>query len=362
MRRLLPRSTEELILWYERFISPISLLVGFAIDVTASQALELRTYGLVLLGYLLIASTAIFVLHAVERGRLRALLPVAQFLPVIAQFGFGGLFSGFVILYSKSASFATSWVFVVLLAALLLGNERFRKLYATLPVQVGILFVGLYSFSIFYLPIVFSSVGNQFFYLGGLVAFAGTALFMAAVAVFMPESWRESRTAAFKGVVGLYALITLLYVVNAIPPLPLALKDAGVFHSVVRDGAIYRVAYEPREWYEVYLRYETEFRRKAGDPVYVYTAVFAPTGITTGLVHVWQWYDPIKGEWVTHDKVPFPISGGRDGGYRGYTLQRTLPDCDWRVDVKTDYGRIVGRVRFSLTTTDETIFLENGER
>lgn len=362
MRRLLPRSTEELILWYERYVSPISLLVGFAIDVTASQALELKTYGIVLLGYLILASAAIFILHAMEDGRLRSFIPVAQFLPVVAQFAFGGLFSGFVILYSKSASFALSWIFVVLLAALLLGNERFRKVYVTLPVQVGILFVGLYSFSIFYLPIVFSSVGNRFFYASGLVAFFGVALFMLLVAAVMPRAWRESRLAAFKGVVGLYALITLLYVVNAIPPLPLALKDAGVFHSIVRSGSSYLVTYEPREWYEMYLRYETGFHRQKGDPVYVYTAVFAPTGISTGLVHEWQWHDPVRGEWVTHDEVPFPISGGRAGGYRGYTLQRTLPDGEWRVNVRTDYGRIVGRVSFTLTTVETAPILEAGER
>jgi hypothetical protein len=362
MRRFLPRSTEELILWYERYVSPISLLVGFALDVSASQVLELRTYGLVLIGYLLIATVSLLSLHLVERGRAALMRPVAQFLPVFAQFAFGGLFSGFVILYSKSASFATSWVFVVLLATLLLGNERFRRLYGTLPVQVGILFVALYSFCIFYLPILFSSVGDLFFYLSGAFAFAGTGLFLLGIAYTLPELWKESRVSSVRGIVSLYVLINALYLVNAIPPLPLALKDAGVFHSVVRSGTTYTVTYEPREWYEVYLRYETEFRRLRGEPVYVYTAVFAPSGISTGLVHEWEWYDPVHGEWVLHDEVPFPISGGRAGGYRGYTLQRTLPDGDWRVNVKTDFGRTIGRVNFNVVTVTEAPVLEEGIR
>ncbi len=362
MRRFIPRSTEELILWYERFISPISLLVGFAIDVTASQVLELRTYGLLLLGYLGIAALAIFVLHLVERGKMSWLRSVAQFLPVIAQFGFGGLFSGFVILYSKSASFATSWVFVVILAALLLGNERFRRFYVTLPVQVVMLFVGLYSFAIFYLPIVFSSVGDQFFVLGGAVAFAGAAAFLFGIATLLPDLWKESRLASVRGIVGVYAFITFLYVINAIPPLPLALKDAGVFHTITREGQDYAVSYEPREWYEVYLRYATDFHRSAGEPIYVYTAVFAPTGISTGLVHEWEWFDPLRDTWTTYDSVAFPISGGRIGGYRGYSVLRSIPDGEWRVNVKTDFGRVVGRVRFSVSTVGEPAVLETSTR
>ena len=86
------------------------------------------------------------------------------------QFAFGGLFSGFLSLYSRSASFALSWIFVLVLAFLLLGNERFRKLYVRLSFQIPLYFTVLLSFFAFFLPVVFRSIGPWMFVASGLSA------------------------------------------------------------------------------------------------------------------------------------------------------------------------------------------------
>jgi hypothetical protein len=169
----------------------------------------------------------------------------------------------------------------------------------------------------------------------------------------MPKRVRETLTATARAVASIYLLINLLYFLNAIPPLPLALKDAGVFHAVTRTGDAYTVSYEPVEWYEAYLRYKTIFHRMPDEPVYVYTAVFAPTGISTGLVHEWQQYDEGQGRWITRDRISFPITGGRAGGYRGYTIRRDIEDGSWRVNVLTDFNRLIGRVTFRVVTVSE---------
>ncbi|HEY7532205.1 MAG TPA: DUF2914 domain-containing protein, partial [Nitrospiraceae bacterium] len=44
------------------------------------------------------------------------------------------------------------------------------------------------------------------------------------------------------------------------------------------------------------------------------------------------------------DRIPIKISGGREGGYRAYTFKQRLDSGDWRVDVETEDGRIIGRV------------------
>jgi hypothetical protein len=66
--------------------------------------------------------------------------------------------------------------------------------------------------------------------------------------------------------------------------------------------------------------------------------------LNTTIYH--HWYhrlDNTKG--FTHaDKIPIKISGGREGGYRAYTFKQRLDPGDWRVDVETEDGRIVGRV------------------
>ncbi len=47
-------------------------------------------------------------------------------------------------------------------------------------------------------------------------------------------------------------------------------------------------------------------------------------------------------------RVSFPINGGRDGGYRGYTIKRNPIAGEWRVDFATADGHLLGRERFTV--------------
>ena len=49
------------------------------------------------------------------------------------------------------------------------------------------------------------------------------------------------------------------------------------------------------------------------------------------------------------------INGGRDGGYRNYTIQHKVWDGDWRVDVDTADGRIIGRIPFTVVMVPQAI-------
>ncbi len=364
MRRYLPKSTEELISWYERYVSPISLLVGFTIDNIAIRHIDLWLSSFVLAGYLGLAAVGTVIINLVETGRLRhgVILKVAPFVPVVVQFAFGGLFSGFVILYSRSAAIAVSWVFVVLLAAFLLGNERFRKFYTRFPFQVGILFFGLYSFMIFYVPMVTKMIGPWMFALSSAISLLLIALYLYVSSFYIRSLVIETRTAVARTVAGIFFFITILYFLGAIPPLPLALRDVGVLHSIQRSGDVYTITYEPRTWYELYLRYKQEYHRSPGEAVYVYTAIFAPSGISTDIIHEWQRFDERRGEWVTESTVTFPINGGREGGYRGYSQKRDVQAGEWRVNVLTEYRQLIGRVAFEVLNVPAKVPLTTGGR
>ena len=43
----------------------------------------------------------------------------------------------------------------------------------------------------------------------------------------------------------------------------------------------------------------------------------------------------------------------REGGYRAYTFKQRLDPGDWRVDVETEDGRIVGRVSVQVEQRNE---------
>lgn len=361
VRKYLPKSTEELIRWYERFVSPAALLVGFILDnLFFLRRVDLWTANALLFGYLALAALGIVLFNLIETGRVRGALAlrVAPFLPVATQFAFGGLFSAYVSLYSRSAALSVSWIFVLILAVLTLGNERFRARYMRFGFQVGMYYVVLLSFLIFYLPIVFKQIGTALFLLACAVSVAGIALFLKVLAFLMPALVKRELTGVARSIALILVMFNILYFSNAIPPLPLALKEAGVYHGVAREGDAYILSAEPLVWYQRYLRYNTVFHRIAGEPVYVFTSVFAPTDLTTEIVHEWQRYDAALDEWVTESTLAFPIRGGRDGGYRGYTQKSGLSEGSWRVNVETGSGKLIGRVSFRIENVERAPELE----
>jgi hypothetical protein len=364
MRRYLgklPKSTEELLRWYEHYISPATLLVAFTLDTLAFKRVDLLLSNLLLFAYLTLASVSIILYHLIQSGRLRGkfFLSILPFIPVGMQFGFGGLFSGFVILYSQSAAYATSWIFVVLLAALLIGNERFRRLYTGFVFQASVLFATLLSFLIFFLPVVTGKIGTTLFLISEAIAVGVMILFVRGFGFLAPEIYRAARWKLLRSAASIFLIFNILYFTNAIPPLPLGLKEAGVYHSVRRINGEYHLKAEPLKWYQHYLQYNTIFHKTAGETVYVFTSVFAPTKLATSITHEWQYYDEPLKDWITTSRVSFPIQGGRDGGYRGYTLESITAAGKWRVNVRTNDGRLIGRVSFRIedvaspaTTTD----------
>ena len=86
----------------------------------------------------------------------------------------------------------------------------------------------------------------------------------------------------------------------------------------------------------------------AGEPLYAYSAVFAPIKLSTQIVHRWRRYNEKSGHWLTVSSVTFAINGGRDGGYRGYTIKHNPQPGDWRVDIDTSEGHLIGRIDFKV--------------
>ena len=356
-RRYLHRNAQELVHWYERYISPLSLVAGFLADnYILLRRVDLWQTNALFFTYLAVAAIGIFVINLIEAGRIRWkwMVSMAPLIPVIVQFSFGGLFSGYLSLYSRSAGFAASWVFVLAVAALLIGNERFTRLYVRFAFQMSLYFFVLFSFFIFFLPVVFSAIGPAMFIVSGFASLAVLALFMRSMWLFIPEVVKRERTRVARSVAVIFVVFNILYFLNLIPPLPLALKEAGVYHAVVRVGTDYHLTEEQEPWYAAIFPYSSVFHTSAGQDAYVYTAVFAPSGLATTIYHEWQRYDAASNTWMTVTTQNFPINGGRDGGYRGYTMKNDLAPGKWRVNVKTQYGQLVGRVNFSVDDSAQT--------
>jgi Protein of unknown function (DUF2914) len=350
IRRYLPKNIQELVHWYERYVSPVSLVAGFISDnLILLKRVDLWTTDALFLFYLTLSAAGIVLINALEAGKIRQkfIIDAAPVIPIVVQFAFGGLFSGFLSLYSRSAGYAASWIFVALVATLLLGNERFSRFYVRVPVQVSILFTTLFSFLIFFLPVVFHQIGPWMFAASGLSALILIALFLALLIAVVPAVKKQLTTSA-RVIAVIYVVFNVLYFTNAIPPLPLSLKDAGVYHSVMHDTSdgTYVVTGEQQPWYDSIYPFDVTFHEQPGQSVYVYTSIFAPSGLSTQVLDEWQ-YDN-AGKWTTEATIEYSIVGGRDGGYEGYSESLDPAPGKWRVNVITQYGQLIGRVSFTV--------------
>jgi hypothetical protein len=261
--------------------------------------------------------------------------------PMAIQFLLGGLFSAYAIFYSKSATLSGTAVFFCLLVALLVANEFLRDRLSNLQLLVGLYALVCFGFFTFFLPVMTGWM-NQAMFLAG----AGLSVFVTLRVVeliYRGNADRTRREAMLTSAPAL-AVITLLvgfYFLNWIPPVPLSMPFGGMYHEVTRSGDRFELSYEKR-WYEVWKRSDSTI--SADEPIYCFTAVFAPVALKTTVYHHW-YYRRDKSKPFGHaDKIPLKIIGGREGGYRAYTFKQKLDPGDWRVDVETEDSRVIGRV------------------
>jgi hypothetical protein len=332
---------------YERRISAASMVGGFAFDNYYFGRVDHPATQIVLALYLVTVTAALLSLHYTQSHAEREGLLRKARTPLIGitQFALGGLWSAFLILYGRSAVFIASWPFLILLAAMLIGNEMFRHYQQRLAFTCTLLFLALYSYAIFAIPVVTGSMGRGTFIVSGIIATVAFGVVLYALDAIGRERIRASWKGIALGAAGVLTGLNLFYFLNILPPLPLALANAGVFHSVAKVGNVYRATGEPTDWWSRFGFNQTVHIDK-GEPLSVYSAVFAPIALKTNIVHIWQRYDEASGAWRTESTVTFPITGGREGGYRLYSIKSRPQAGQWRVAIQTPEGLLIGRIGF----------------
>lgn len=152
----------------------------------------------------------------------------------------------------------------------------------------------------------------------------------------------------------IFIMMSVLYLSNIIPPIPLSLREAGVYHDLRRSGSSYLVTDEPKSMFEQWLPVKT-IHLMSGEPVYIFTSIFAPTDLHTQIVHRWQYHDQANHTWVNADQLSFPVSGGRQEGYRGYSRRSSLKEGQWRVRVQTPRGQVLATIRFDVERVEKSV-------
>ena len=333
---------------HERHLSALAMVAGFIFDNLFFERVDLWQTQAVFALYTAICFITIPLLHWTETRVTRGISAPrwSSILPIATQFALGGFWSGFVIFYGRSAVFGVSWPFILFLLLVFVGNEYFSRYHSRLVFTSALFFFALYSYAIFAVPVYTGTIGTLTFILSGVIAICVFVLFTILLRFvgrerFIADVWRI-RVWAFL----IFAVVNISYFTNILPPLPLSAVSVGIYHQVWRVPGNYLAKNEMQSWQVRYLGFSPTMHVIQGESLYAYSSVFAPTFLKTNIMHEWQRYDSQNKRWVTTATVSYPIVGGRDGGYLGYSNAFVPAKGKWRVDVETADGRLIARLPF----------------
>lgn len=340
---------------YERPISTISLVGGFIVDWITLQRIDTLLENFLVLARLLVVAVCIVLLN---RAVLRTIDTEKEaethfWLINILQFAFGGLLSTFLVFYFRSGSIFVSWPFLLLLGIAFAINERWKHNYSRASFQISFLFLSIYLFSIFSLPIVFRTISPLIFVASGVVSLIAIFGYLKVLRFFTPRTYEESKKILAVSIATIWFTVNALYFLQIIPPIPLSLKDAGVYHAVTKNEAGDYVAIGEKKSFWSKFRFYDRIHIKNGEGISVYSSIFSPTKLNTGVIHNWQWYNENTKRWVTEGKISLSIVGGRGDGFRTYSTREIYRDGSWRVSVENSRGQVLGRVLFNVIFTSE---------
>lgn len=335
---------------YERPVTSISLFTGFIFDLITISRLDATWTSLYIMIHLVLIGVFIVLIHKHTRYRDDETDPTKpHFWYVNAlQFLFGGILSTFLISYFRSTDIFVTWPFLLILLLAFVSNEVLKRHYIRLSFQISLYFLSIFSFSIFIIPIVLHRLGVWVFLLSGLVSLLYISLFIYILFKIIKDKFSDSKKSLAFLIGGFFIFINFLYFTNLIPPIPLSLKDAGVFHSIERDSmGNYVATFENLGW-KGYFQFYKNIRVIPGETIYVYSAIFSPTNLNTTVLHEYRYLDEASGDWVTHSTISLDVIGGRDGGFRTFSTTNSLTPGKWMVNVLTTRGQLIGRIRFNV--------------
>lgn len=333
---------------HEKYVAIAIFVIGFLWDSLTMTRVDNPIDNIILLLYLILIGTLIVFTLRRQCGIAPPvwLLKMEPYFPWAMQFCFGGLFSSYVVFYFKSASFTRTQFFFLILVFLLFANEFLQR-----RLQNHVLLAILYSFCFlsflaFFLPVLLADVNEKIFLLAGLTSLLASLFVFFLGFLFHPDGWKRRMKPIAAWMLSVVLIVNVLYFANLIPPVPLALKDVGIFHKVKITPAGYEVKYVAPSAWRFWIDWESPFYLSPGDRAFCYTSIFAPGKLRVRVRHVWSHKTP--GGWVQTDQLPFEILAGRENGYRGYTFKRGITPGTWRVAVETMRGQTLGEITFDV--------------
>lgn len=255
----------------------------------------------------------------------------------IFHFVLGSLLSVFTLIYFKSASLAMSIWFMLIMALMLIINESKRFHSLSRPFKMALLTLCWITFFSFMVPLIYGSVGFIPFLMALVL---GT---IPPLSIHTADSEVKAHRIA---VLGTTAFLLAFYILKLIPPIPISMHFAGIYHDVRRQNNDFQLVHE-KPWWRIWNNGDQNFKAQPTDRVFAYFEIFSPANFDDQTELVWE-KDYKKSGWTEQDRVRLHITGGRDGGFRTYATKSNYEEGPWRVRLLTLDQREIGRLYFEI--------------
>ena len=338
----------------ERAVSTCFFLGGFLFDAVMLSRID-EPLMLVQQGaYLLFCGALIAYSQRLELKKLEPpvrLRKVWHYADHLLHFMLGTLLNAYSIFYFQSASGITAICFVVVIAALLAVNEM-PRFHALGPVVLYALYsICLTSYFAYLFPVLIGHLRPWMFYLA-----VGVASFLLLIQVHALWRWSESflhtaRHAAIPAF-GVQALFILLYSLRVAPPVPLAIKQIGIYHDVRRVPGGWELSQQQDRW-QFWQHTDENFLERPGDKLYCFARIFAPRHFKDAINIVWFHYDEEKG-WLLAHRLPLTVSASSNVGFATDAYLTEPMKGRWRVEIESQDGRTIGQLHFQVRPDPST--------
>lgn len=259
------------------------------------------------------------------------------------QFCFGGLFSALVVCYFKSSGSLASFLLVILLAVLLVGNEFLQKKYESFGVSLAFFCLLGTMFLNFAIPHLVHRIGFICFFLSTLLSFGLCVLIWKL-------SHRKKSILVAPAIISI--LLTVAYIMNWVPPVPLVLKQKIACQNF--DKATYTCDIDDPSFLQALGLKIPSVHRVDSNEVYFLASVYAPAALKAELEYRWYYQDPVTEKYRLTDKISsgrMTINGGRELGFRSFTRKKNVPPGKYRVEVAYKNGAVIGSGTFQVFDT-----------
>lgn len=344
-------ATKQFLRKHGKYAPLIFFVGGFIWDSVTLRRIDGWYSNTVLFTHLAGLTICLYIFNLADDGRWKNtfLEPYLEYAPLLIQFFLGGLSSAYVIFFFQSVSLTKTMVFFLILVGLFISNELLKNRISNKYLQFGAYFFVNFTFCTFFIPVLVGEMNTTLFIISGLCSLTFTLAFIFYLYWKSPSTRKEiSGWKISTLILSIYLFINLCYHYNLIPPVPLSLQSGMVAYHIRKKDHIFRVSYEQKSLYNFWNTYNKTFHYSAGDTVYVFTSIFAPTDLKKSVRHQWKWYDDDTKTWHSTDSIKYDVIGGREGGFRGYTFKKNVWPGRWRVNVTTAEGLVLGRIDFRI--------------